>query len=139
MVALALGLSGTEAFLFGVGVTVALVPEGLLPTVTLSLARGAQVMAEQQALVRRLDAVETLGATTFICTDKTGTLTQNRMAVVDVVTPRGPATVLGHGYQPTAQLVSGADQETASPRQRGRRCSASRDGSSDTARTGSRG
>lgn len=76
---LLLGLGATEAFLFGVGVSVALVPEGLLPTVTLSLARGARQMAQQHALVRRLDAVETLGATTFICTDKTGTITQNRM------------------------------------------------------------
>ena len=101
---LSLGLDVTEAFLFGVGVTVALVPEGLLPTVTLSLARGAQVMAERQALVRRLDAVETLGATTFICTDKTGTLTQNRMMVVDVVTPDGQVAVLGEGYQPFATL-----------------------------------
>ena len=67
--ALALGLDLTQAFLFGVGVPVALVPEGLLPTVTLSLARGAQVMAGRKALVRWLDAVETLGATTFICTD----------------------------------------------------------------------
>lgn len=109
VVAMVLGLDGTQAFLFGVGVTVALVPEGLLPTVTLSLARGAQVMADHHALVRRLDAVETLGATTFICTDKTGTLTQNRMAVVDVVTPRGSATILGHGYQPTGQVVSAMD------------------------------
>ena len=84
-----LGLPATEAFLFGVGVSVALVPEGLLPTVTLSLAHGAQLMARQHALVRQLDAVETLGATTFVCTDKTGTLTQNRMSVVEVVTPAG--------------------------------------------------
>ncbi len=81
---LALGLDATQAFLFGVGVSVALVPEGLLPTVTLSLARGASLMAERKALVRQLDAVETLGATTYICTDKTGALTQNRMAVVEV-------------------------------------------------------
>jgi magnesium-transporting ATPase (P-type) len=101
---LVLGLGTTEAFLFGVGVTVALVPEGLLPTVTLSLARGAQVMAERNALVRRLDAVETLGATTFICTDKTGTLTQNRMQVVRVVTPAGRIEITGRGYEPTATL-----------------------------------
>jgi magnesium-transporting ATPase (P-type) len=98
---LALGLSGTSAFLFGVGVAVALVPEGLLPTVTLSLARGAQLMAERDALVRRLDAVETLGATTFVCTDKTGTLTQNRMAVVEVWTPEGVVTLDPEGYTPT--------------------------------------
>ncbi|WP_107772604.1 cation-translocating P-type ATPase [Nocardioides sediminis] len=103
--ALLLGTDPTNAFLFGVGVAVALVPEGLLPTVTLSLARGAQTMAERQALVRRLDAVETLGATTFICTDKTGTITQNRMNVVDVVTSRGRVRVEGEGYHPDGTLA----------------------------------
>jgi magnesium-transporting ATPase (P-type) len=57
---LGLGLRPLDAFLFAVGVSVALVPEGLLPTVTLSLARGASLMADRRALVRRLDAVETL-------------------------------------------------------------------------------
>lgn len=72
-VSLLVGMSAADGFLFGVGVTVALVPEGLLPTVTLSLAMGAKRMADNHALVRRLEAVETLGSTTFICTDKTGT------------------------------------------------------------------
>jgi magnesium-transporting ATPase (P-type) len=98
--ALWLGLRPVQAFLFAVGVSVALVPEGLLPTVTLSLARGASRMAGQHALVRRLDAVETLGATTYICTDKTGTLTQSRMAVVEVWTPAGTGFVDGVGYDP---------------------------------------
>jgi magnesium-transporting ATPase (P-type) len=112
--ALGLGLSGTDAFLFGVGVAVALVPEGMLPTVTLSLARGAQNMAGRRALVRRLDAVETLGATTFICTDKTGTLTQNRMNAVEVVTPEGSVVVTGDGYGPVATLAgSGAAVDLA--------------------------
>ena len=100
----ALGLTATEAFLFGVGVAVALVPEGLLPTVTLSLAHGAQQMAARHALVRHLEAVETLGATTYVCTDKTGTITQNRMAVVTVWQPAGRVRVTGEGYAPTARL-----------------------------------
>ncbi|MER7246917.1 cation-transporting P-type ATPase [Kribbella sp. NPDC000426] len=99
-VSLLLGLRPTEAFLFGVGVMVALVPEGLLPTVTLSLARGAQRMAHGNALVRRLDAVETLGATTFVCTDKTGTLTMNQMEVLEVWTPSGTVRMHGDGYDP---------------------------------------
>ncbi len=84
--------------------TVALVPEGLLPTVTLSLARAARQMAHRNALVRRLDAVETLGSTTFICTDKTGTLTRNEMSVVAVWTPSGRATVRGEGYSPAGEI-----------------------------------
>ncbi|TXG92284.1 HAD family hydrolase [Rhodococcus rhodnii] len=97
-VALLLGTSVTQALVFGIGVTVALVPEGLLPTVTLSLAHGAQRMASRHALVRRLEAVETLGATTFVCTDKTGTLTRNQMAVSQAWTTAGPVTVEGDGY-----------------------------------------
>jgi calcium-translocating P-type ATPase len=69
-----------EGFLFALGVIVANVPEGLLPTLTLALALGVQRMVRQKSLVKRLSAVEALGATTVICTDKTGTLTQNRMA-----------------------------------------------------------
>jgi calcium-translocating P-type ATPase len=99
------GIGARNGFLFAVGVTVALVPEGLLPTVTLSLARGAQRMAERNALVRRLEAVETLGSTTFICTDKTGTLTRNEMAVVEAWTPAGRATITGVGYAPLAEVA----------------------------------
>jgi magnesium-transporting ATPase (P-type) len=99
-ISLVLGLGVTQALLFGVGVMVALVPEGLLPTVTLSLARAAQRMAHGNALVRRLDAVETLGATTFVCTDKTGTLTMNQMEVQEVWTPRGTVVMTGGGYDP---------------------------------------
>jgi calcium-translocating P-type ATPase len=77
----ALGLPFWANFLFAVGVIVANVPEGLLPTVSLALAMGSQRMARRNALVRHLPAVETLGAASVICTDKTGTLTENRMTV----------------------------------------------------------
>ncbi|GAA0262334.1 cation-transporting P-type ATPase [Saccharothrix mutabilis subsp. mutabilis] len=112
-VALLLGLDATKGFLFAVGVTVALVPEGLLPTVTLSLARAAQEMARRNALVRRLESVETLGATTFICTDKTGTLTRNEMSVVRVWTPGGEAVVRGEGYAPDADVTGALDAARA--------------------------
>jgi len=76
-----IGLTFWENFMFAIGIIVANVPEGLLPTVTLSLAMATQRMAKRNALIRNLPSVETLGSTTVICTDKTGTLTQNRMAV----------------------------------------------------------
>ena len=103
--AMLLGNPVSEGFVFAIGVTVALVPEALLPTVTLSLAWGAEQMAKRHVLVRELEAVETLGSTTFICTDKTGTLTRNQMAVVEAWTPAGMALIDGVGYEPTAPVV----------------------------------
>jgi sodium/potassium-transporting ATPase subunit alpha len=76
-----IGRTFWENFLFAIGIILANVPEGLLPTVTLSLAMGSQRMLKRKALIKTLTSVETLGSVTVICTDKTGTLTQNRMAV----------------------------------------------------------
>jgi calcium-translocating P-type ATPase len=91
------GLSFTQAAMFGIGLLVANVPEGLLPTITLALAVGVGEMARRGGLVKRLSAIETLGCTDVICTDKTGTLTQNRMTVHSVWGPGAAAVPAGHG------------------------------------------
>lgn len=75
-----IGRSFWENFIFTIGLIIANVPEGLLPTVTLSLVMGSRRLAKKKALIKTLTSVETLGSVTVICTDKTGTLTQNRMA-----------------------------------------------------------
>jgi potassium/sodium efflux P-type ATPase len=99
------GVSLAESFIFAVGMIVAFVPEGMLPTVTLSLAMGVQRMAKRHALVKRLSAVETLGGATVICTDKTGTLTQNEMTVRAVWVAGRRLTVSGVGYTSEGQFV----------------------------------
>ncbi|CAB4862874.1 MAG: HAD-IC family P-type ATPase [Actinobacteria bacterium] len=112
VVTLILGNPISDALIFAIGVTVALVPEALLPTVTLTLAWGAEQMARRNVLVRDLEAVETLGSTTFICTDKTGTLTRNEMTVVEAWTPAGSATCADVGYDPAGSVsVSTASDE----------------------------
>jgi P-type Ca2+ transporter type 2C len=97
----------TEGIIFMMGMIVAFVPEGMLPLVTLSLAMGVQRMAKRHALVKRLSAVETLGCTTVICTDKTGTLTQNEMTVRNLWVSGRKLAVSGAGYAPEGQILEG--------------------------------
>ncbi|MBO8187793.1 cation-translocating P-type ATPase [Streptomyces spirodelae] len=102
LIGTASGLPLEDALTFAIGLLVANVPEGLLPTITLALALGVRLLARQGAVVKRLSAVETLGSTHVICTDKTGTLTRNRMRLRTVWTP-------GSGRHDTADAGRGDD------------------------------
>ncbi len=97
-------ISIAESIVFALGMIVAFVPEGLLPTVTLSLAMGVQRIAKRKALIKKLSAVETLGCTSVICTDKTGTLTQNEMTVRGIWVSGSQFTVTGTGYVPEGEI-----------------------------------
>ena len=107
-VAFAVGLlrgeSAPTMFTAAVALAVGAIPEGLPAAVTITLAIGVKRMVSRRAVVRRLPAVETLGSTTVICTDKTGTLTKNEMTVRHIWTPDGEFEVTGEGYDPTGQL-----------------------------------
>lgn len=93
-------------FVFAVGMIVAFVPEGLLPTVTLALALAVQRMAKRNALVKKLSAVETLGSCSVICTDKTGTLTQNEMTVSNLWVSGQGFSITGVGYAPEGEIYA---------------------------------
>ena len=98
------GQGTVSSFVFALGVMVALVPEGLPATLSVSLALGVRRMARHQALVKKLVAVEALGSTTVVCTDKTGTLTQAEMTVVRIWAWDDEHAVTGVGYEPAGQV-----------------------------------
>lgn len=102
-----------ESFIFSLGMIVAFIPEGLLPAVTLSLALSVQRMAKDNALVKKLSAVETLGCTNVICSDKTGTLTQNEMTVNHLWTLDSQMDVSGEGYVPNGKIYVDEQEITA--------------------------
>ena len=109
------GLSPAAGFLFAIGIIVANVPEGLLPTLTLALALGVKRMARRRALVKRLSSVEALGATTIILTDKTGTLTENEMTARELWAGGASYQLSGTGYEPAGELAhrDGAENDPA--------------------------
>jgi Ca2+-transporting ATPase len=94
-----------DVLILGVSLAVAAVPEGLTAITTIVLSLGMQRMAGRNVIVRKLSAVETLGSTTVICSDKTGTLTKNEMTVRTVVTASGRAELSGIGYAPEGELL----------------------------------
>ena len=96
-----------EVLLLAVSLAVAAVPEGLTAITTIVLSLGMQRMAKRNVIVRKLSSVETLGSTTVICTDKTGTLTKNEMTVRAIITAHGRADLSGSGYTPEGQVLSG--------------------------------
>lgn len=105
-----------EMFLAGVSLAVAAIPEGLPAIVTIALALGVQRMIKRNAIVRKLPSVETLGCATVICSDKTGTLTQNRMTVSQIYADGNLFSVTGTGYQPIGEFLH--NDKTVDPNRR---------------------
>jgi len=106
-VGFALGMETIELFMTAVAMSVAMIPEGLPVVVTITLAIGVSRMAKKSAIIRKLHAVETLGCTTVICSDKTGTLTRNEMTVKAIYDGHDDYEVLGSGYEPVGEIRHG--------------------------------
>jgi len=99
------GLDAKSAFLFAIGIASSIIPQGLPAEINTALAQAANKLARARALVKKLSAVETLGATHVICTDKTGTLTKNQMTVEQLLIGRISYSVTGKGYEPKGTIV----------------------------------
>ncbi len=109
------GLPVRELFMAVVGLTVAAIPEGLPAILTITLAIGVRRMATRHAVVRRMPVIETLGAVSVICSDKTGTLTRNEMMVTAAVMAGKRLDVEGEGYEPDGEIREGSDVVSESP------------------------
>jgi Ca2+-transporting ATPase len=109
-VAIHIGLPFQAALVFAVGIACSVIPNGLPAAISTSLARAAGKLARAKALVKQLSAVEGLGATSVICTDKTGTLTQNQMTIEQLLIGRSVYTVTGKGYEPVGLLLNAKNQ-----------------------------
>jgi len=105
LIGILLGIGATDMFMTAVAAAVATIPEGLPIVVTITLAVGTTRMAQRHAIIRRLPAVETLGSTTVICTDKTGTLTKNEMTVTRIFDGRRIFEITGSGYNPEGEIL----------------------------------
>jgi Ca2+-transporting ATPase len=118
---LTFGLLGGKPFLghggllfFALAITVSTIPNSLPVIVTVGLSLGASLLAKKHMLIKKLAAAESLGATTIICTDKTGTLTKNQMTVTDIYVDGARIQVTGSGYEPTGELRACKDEAAAS-------------------------
>jgi len=109
------GMPPLDMFIFGIALAVAVVPEALPAVVTISLAIGVRRMVKREALVRRLPVVETLGSTSVVCSDKTGTLTRNEMTVRRIATADELIEVSGVGYDPVGEFVTNGSASSPSP------------------------